>query len=44
MAERVKAETVICDRQYSSRRVRGLIEDLGAEPVIPYPRKPDAWS
>ena len=38
VAERVRAETVICDRQYSSRRVRGLIEDLGAEPVIPYPR------
>jgi len=38
MAERVRAEYVICDRQYSSRRVRGLIEDLGAEPVIPYPR------
>jgi hypothetical protein len=38
VAERVKAEAVICDRQYSSRRVRGLIEDLGAEPVIPYPR------
>jgi len=38
VSERVRAEAVICDRQYSSRRVRGLIEDLGAEPVIPYPR------
>jgi IS5 family transposase len=38
VAERVRVETMICDRQYSSRRVRGLIEDLSAEPVIPYPR------
>jgi len=38
VAEKVRAEAVICDRQYSSGRVRGFIEDLGAEPVIPYPR------
>jgi transposase len=38
VAEKVRAEAVICDRQYSSRRVRGLIANLGAEPVITYPR------
>ena len=38
VAEKVRAEAVICDRQYSSRSVRRFIEDLGAEPVIPYPR------
>jgi hypothetical protein len=27
---------VVADSQYSSERVRGLIEELGAEPVIPY--------
>jgi hypothetical protein len=38
VAEKVRAEAVICDRQYSSGRVRRFIEDLGAQPVIPYPR------
>ncbi len=38
VAGRVRAEAVICDRQYSSGRVRGLIEEMGAEPVNPYPR------
>lgn len=36
--EKVRAEAVICDKQYSSRSIRRFIEDLGAEPVIPYPR------
>ena len=35
--EKVKAEAVICDKQYSSRRIRRFIKDMGAEPVIPYP-------
>jgi len=29
---------VRCDKQYSSRRIRRFITDLGAEPVIPYPK------
>jgi IS5 family transposase len=37
-AEKVRAEAVICDKQYSSQSIRRFIEDLGAEPVIPYPR------
>jgi transposase len=36
-AERVNVEAVICDKQYSSRRIRKFIRALGAEPVIPYP-------
>ena len=36
-AERVNVEAVICDKQYSSRRIRKFIKGLGAEPVIPYP-------
>ena len=36
-AEKVKAQAVICDKQYSSRRIRDFIKGLGAEPVIPYP-------
>ena len=36
-AERVDVEAVICDKQYSSRRIRKFIKGLGAEPVIPYP-------
>ena len=36
--ERVKASVVVCDKQYSSRKIRKLIADLGAEPVIPYPK------
>jgi len=35
--ERVNVESVICDKQYSSRRIRKFIKGLGAEPVIPYP-------
>jgi transposase len=38
VAEKVRAEAVICDKQYSSGGLRGFIEGLGAEPVIPYPR------
>lgn len=37
-AERVKARVVVCDKQYSSRKIREFIRDLGAEPVIPYPK------
>jgi hypothetical protein len=33
----VNAEAVNCDKQYSSRRIRDFIKDLGAEPVMPYP-------
>lgn len=36
-AERVRVEAVICDNQYSSRKIRKFIKGLGAEPVIPYP-------
>lgn len=36
-AEKVNVEAVICDKQYSSRRIRKFIKGLGAEPVIPYP-------
>ena len=36
-AEKVRAESVICDKQYSSQKIRGFIKELGAEPVIPYP-------
>jgi len=36
-ADRVNVEAVICDKQYSSRRIRKFIKGLGAEPVIPYP-------
>ena len=36
--ERVRVETIICDKQYSSRRIRDFIRGLGAEPVIPYPK------
>jgi transposase len=35
--EKVKAEAVICDKQYSSGKIREFIQDLGAERVIPYP-------
>ena len=37
-AEMVRVEVVVCDKQYSSRKIRKFIVDLGAEPVIPYPR------
>jgi IS5 family transposase len=36
-AERVNVEAVICDKQYSSRKIRKFIKASGAEPVIPYP-------
>jgi transposase len=36
--DRVRVETIICDKQYSSRRIRDFIRGLGAEPVIPYPK------
>jgi IS5 family transposase len=35
--ELVRAETVICDKQYSSGKIREFVKDLGAEQVIPYP-------
>lgn len=35
--EKVKAEAVICDKQYSSGRIREFVLNLGAEQVIPYP-------
>ena len=28
---------MICDKQYSSRKIREFVEALSAEPVIPYP-------
>jgi transposase len=37
-AEKVRPEVMVCDKQYSSRRIRGFVEDLGAETVIPYPK------
>jgi len=37
-AEGVRVETIICDKQYSSRRIREFIKSLGADPVIPYPK------
>jgi len=37
-AEKVRVETIVCDKQYSSRRMRDFIKGLGAEPVIPYPK------
>jgi IS5 family transposase len=36
-AERVRAEAVVCDKQYSSGKIREFVLDLGAEQVIPYP-------
>jgi len=36
-AEKVRAEAVICDKQYSSGKIREFVKDLGAEVVIPYP-------
>lgn len=36
--DRVRVETIICDKQYSSRRIRDFIRALGAEPVILYPK------
>ena len=35
--EKARAEAVICDKQYSSRKIREFVEALSAEPVIPYP-------
>jgi len=35
-AEKVNVEAVICDKQYSSRRIRKFIKGLDADPVIPY--------
>jgi len=37
VAQKVRAEAVICDKQYSSWRIREFVKALGAEPVIPYP-------
>ena len=34
VVEEIKA--VVGDPQYSSKKVRGLVEELGAEPIIPY--------
>jgi len=36
-AEKVTAEFIVCDKQYSSQKIREFVRDLGAEPVIPYP-------
>ena len=38
VVEKVGVEEIVCDKQYSSRRIRGFIKGLGAEPVIPYPK------
>jgi hypothetical protein len=35
--EKVRAEAVVCDKQYSSGKIRESIRVLGAEQVIPYP-------
>jgi transposase len=35
--EKVRAEAVICDKQYSSEKIREFVDALGAEQVIPYP-------
>ena len=35
--EKVRAEAVICDKQYSSGKVREFVEALGAAQIIPYP-------
>jgi transposase len=35
--EKVRVEAVICDKQYSSGRIREFVDALGAEEVIPYP-------
>jgi IS5 family transposase len=37
-AEMVRAEVVVCDKQYSSRKIREFVRGLGGEPVIPYPK------
>ena len=37
-AERVRVKVVVCDKQYSSRKIREFVRTLGAEPVIPYPK------
>ena len=37
-AERVKAEVIVCDKQYSTRKIREFVRALDAEPVIPYPK------
>jgi hypothetical protein len=34
VVEEVKA--VVADSQFSSEKVRGFVEELGAQPVIPY--------
>jgi transposase len=35
--KKTKAKDVICDKQYSSQKIREFVEDMGAKPVIPYP-------
>jgi len=35
--EKVRAEAVVCDKQYSSGKIREFVGALGAEQVIPYP-------
>ena len=37
-AEMVRVDVVVCGKPYSSRKIRKFILNLGAEPVIPYPR------
>jgi hypothetical protein len=36
--EKVRAEYVICDKQYSSQKIREFVKDSSAKPVIPYPK------
>jgi len=38
VAEKVRVETVVCDKQYSSCRIRDFIKGLGSESVISYPK------
>lgn len=35
--EKIRAEAVVCDKQYSSGKIREFVRALGAEQVIPYP-------
>jgi hypothetical protein len=37
-AKRVKVKVVVCDKQYSTRKIREFVRALDAEPVIPYPK------
>lgn len=41
VAERVRVETIICDRQYSSRRIREFIKGFGRRASYTIPEKPE---